>query len=122
MFHDVYKDAESWKTGEKSSSDWKIHAGLYDLFPNVTSILHTHPPYTIVWSMLSNYLELRGHGIEQIPIVDEIVVTNQLFDEVIVRNHGLYVLSNSKDPLDLLDRSLEIESFAKTSVLKRLTK
>lgn len=119
-FHEVYKDAADWQTDGRASTDWRLHAGLYDLFPQVESILHTHPPYVIVYSMFHTVLKTSGHKTTYIPIVDEIVVTQESYDAVILRNHGLYVLSNKQEHADLLDRSKEIEHFAQVECLKRM--
>lgn len=122
MLHDVEKNEKGWETDLRASSDWTIHARLYDMFPKVQSILHTHPPYVIAWSNFSNGVLVSGHDNTLVDVVDEITFTAQPYEEIIVKDHGLYVLSDDHEYENMLDRSHEIEHAAKVSYLSRMLK
>lgn len=120
MLHDVEKDGDGWETNHRASTDWMIHAQLYDMFPKVQSILHTHPPYVIAWSNFSNGVLVPGHDNVLVDVVDQITVTEQLYDEIIVKDHGLYVLSDDHEYENMLNRSQEIEHAAEVACISRM--
>lgn len=46
----------------KIFSEWKWHRAIYSAFPEVSSVCHAHPPFTMAWSLLQ-----RKFGYGSIP-------------------------------------------------------
>ena len=41
----------------KPSTEWQLHSEIYKAFPDLTSIVHAHPPYSIACSLIGISLE-----------------------------------------------------------------
>lgn len=43
--------------GRKPSKEWPLHLALYEKSPNVQAVIHTHSPYSILWSFVPDLNE-----------------------------------------------------------------
>lgn len=44
--------------GRKPSKEWPLHLALYEKSPNVQAVIHTHSPYSILWSFVPDLNEI----------------------------------------------------------------
>lgn len=127
-------DSLKWVPGRAASSEWRLHAHLYDTLP-IGAIVHTHPVFATVLS--DSDVELRVgeypndkivrktvkrfssgsfQSLEYEPPFDE----DQKSFDILLRGHGLLVASKSTDVTRLIYHSAEIERLAKVAYLKAL--
>lgn len=117
------------------SSEWRLHAMIYDAGLGVSSIFHSHPPYCTVLSdtdidlyigehpnlTLVQRTESRFmHGV--FPSTDLLPVFKP-FDSTfhfLLRGHGLVSMSKTNNVERLIHKSYEIERLAKVAYLKAI--
>ncbi len=114
------------------SSEWRLHLAIYKRIPEVMSIVHAHPPYTIALGelggadlSLTTEASYRITCISIIPplkpgtweLAEETAKTlkTQGCNTAILRRHGVVAYS-SKDPYHALDAIEALEDLAKIQI------
>lgn len=126
-------ETKTWEGSRKPSSEKKIHAAAYKLYPEVNFVIHTHQDYaTAVGLATTNELEMypeekdllgkisiAGYGL---PGTDKLAdnVTSSLKNSqvVLMAHHGALILG--KDVEDALKKAEVLEEVCKRTVIKKI--
>ena len=124
----------------KPSSEYRLHIEIYKKRKDIKSVIHTHPAYTIAFSVsklkpnfnLAVEFEVLVKNISfskfkqpgSIELAKEVANKVKDSDVVVLENHGLVVVSDSiKNGIAITE---EVENFFKinffVSILNRITK
>ena len=118
----------------KPSSEINLHLALYNLRPDINSVLHAHPPYSTAFSLAKIPIKSKAYpemiiAFDQIPIVnygtpstDRIHAGISKYihhlDVVLLEKHGIVGVGDSA--YDAFFKVEAAESIAKTFVITRL--
>jgi len=116
------------------SSEWRLHRQIYALNPLVTSILHTHPVYSTIVSdldipffvgehpsVLVRRLMVKFQPSVWYPNDNELLFREidpdrtSAYSQLLLRGHGLVVVSTSHLDESLYHHSTEVERLAKVA-------
>lgn len=118
----------------KCSSEIKLHLKIYNERPDVTAVIHTHPPYSTAFALAhepirEDYLVETLVILKNIssapygtPSTDEVpesigeVIKNS--DAILMDNHG--VVTCGKDLFDAFNKMEALENVAKTIIFSKL--
>jgi len=115
----------------KPSSEYRLHLEIYKKRKDINTIIHTHPPYTIAFSVsklkpdfnltvefkiLVNNIEFcdfKKPGTQE--LAQKAAEKSKYSDVIILKNHGLVVLSQSIQKGIII--SEEVENFFKINFI-----
>jgi len=117
-----------------ASKEWPLHAALYQCFPEVGAVLHTHSFYATLWSCLlppqtdmlrvpTPYLKMRVGSVQGVPYAEP--GSRELFDlfgGALSSTHRAYLLERhgpivaARDILQAFFDMEELEESAKIAV------
>lgn len=128
----------SWESHNAStppSSEWRLHAMIYDSGLGVSSVFHSHPPYCTVLSDSNVDLYIGEHPLLRLvprtekPFMHGTFPSPDLLPDFkpydnsfhfLLRGHGLVSMSKTNNVESLIHKSYEIERLAKVTYLKSI--
>jgi L-fuculose-phosphate aldolase len=120
--------------GNKPSTELTMHLKIYELRPDVTAMIHTHPTYATAFALARKPIETRGYAepvilFGKIPVADygtpgtekitagfqKVIYDTDVF---LLANHGL--IAYGTDLTDIFYTVEAVEKTAKTLLFARL--
>lgn len=114
------------------TSEWKMHAAIYQSRPDVNAIVHAHPPFSTAWSITQRdfpeqYLPETAILLKKIPVVpysmpssmelaESVAKKLETTNTVLLANHGAVAiaenLQEAMDHMERLEHSVKIVMIA----------
>ncbi len=126
-------ETKTWEGSRKPSSEKKIHAAAYKLYPEVNFVIHTHQDFaTAVGLATTNELEMypeekellgeisiAGYGLPGTDkLADNVTTALRSSKVVLMAHHGALILG--KDVEDALKKAEVLEEVCKRAVIKKI--
>lgn len=126
-------DSKTWEGSRKPSSEKKIHAAAYRLYPEVNFVIHTHQDYATAIGLASvNALELTpeerellggisiaGYGLPGTDkLADNVTAALRNSKVVLMAHHGALILG--KDVEEAMKKAEVLEDVCKRAVIKKI--
>ena len=126
-------ESKTWEGSRKPSSEKKIHAAAYKLYPEVNFVIHTHQDYATAIGLantseleptpeekeLLGEISIAGYGLPGTDkLADNVTTALKNSQVVLMAHHGALILG--KDVHDAMKKAEVLEELCKRSVIKKI--
>ena len=126
-------EAKTWEGSRKPSSEKKIHAAAYKLYPEVNFVIHTHQDFATAIGLASTAdldltdeekellgeISIAGYGLPGTDkLADNVTSALRSSQVVLMAHHGALILG--KDVEDTLKKAEALEEVCKRAVIKKI--
>ncbi len=127
-------EKEEWEGTRKPSSEKKIHAAAYKIFPDVNAVIHTHQDYATAVGLagtdllelteeeqkLLGKIEIAGYGLPGTGKLKKNVEAAYLKGSkvVLMSHHGAVILGQNMD--DAIKKAEALENVCRRAVIKKI--
>ena len=126
-------ESKTWEGSRKPSSEKKIHAAAYKLYPEVNFVIHTHQDYATAIGLantseleptpeekeLLGEISIAGYGLPGTDkLADNVTTALKNSQVVLMAHHGALILG--KDVHDAMKKAEVLEEVCKRAVIKKI--
>lgn len=126
-------ESKTWEGSRKPSSEKKIHAAAYKLYPEVNFVIHTHQDYATAIGLantseleptpeekeLLGEISIAGYGLPGTDkLADNVTTALKNSQVVLMAHHGALILG--KDAHDAMKKAEVLEEVCKRAVIKKI--